>query len=59
MPEVRSYYRAGSSAHRELAAEHPPHVDVAGVRLKALVVAQDLQLRAQPGVSQLDMAQPD
>ena len=29
--------------HRELAAQHAPHVDVARVRLEALVVAQDLR----------------
>lgn len=28
--------------HRELPRQHPPHVDVAGVRLEALVVAQNL-----------------
>ncbi len=29
--------------HRELPRQHPPHVDVAGVRLEALVVAQNLR----------------
>lgn len=32
--------------HSELTAEHPPHIDVAGVWLKALVVAQDLHTTA-------------
>ena len=32
--------------HRELPAQHAAHVDVAGVGLEALVVAQDLQARA-------------
>jgi len=47
--EVRRPQAEASEVHeqmlihyRELSTEHPPHIDVAGVWLKALVVAQDL-----------------
>ena len=37
--------------HSELTTEHPPHIDVAGVWLKALVVAQNLHTTAAEQVA--------
>ncbi len=49
--EVRRPQAEASEVHEqmlvhygELSTEHPPHIDVAGIWLKALVVAQNLHI---------------
>ena len=67
--EVRRPQAKASEVHeqvlvhyRELSTEHPPHVDVAGVWLKALVVAQNLHtaraymVSIRPRLAQLPIA---